>query len=258
MASTEDPMDTSLDTLSPSISLRTHDESPPLTPIPNHADTSLSTHYGTSPPPSPEWSLVSHQHGQQIQSQFDQLSHHQTSATTDNLVEDAADLGAILLSLAIIEQILSPQKQIYSMIKESKDQPLPMFILDKLYQLRSKLHLPDQYLKGETKNLKRYVNELYDVCRKRSEVLVVNVRIETKDPLGPLFAMLARLKFRRPDIGPIDYHCVKKSEFAIILGFFLGSMGCYTDPNYIRTEADMVTIGAAVACGKLEAFIHSL
>ncbi|CZR49921.1 uncharacterized protein FPRO_16126 [Fusarium proliferatum ET1] len=105
---------------------------------------SLPTHYDTSPP-SPEWSTVSPQHGQQIRSQFRQLSHHQTSATIDNLVEDAADLGHILLSLASIYQIFFPQKQIFSMIEESKEQPLSKFILGKLYELRSKLHLKNDF-----------------------------------------------------------------------------------------------------------------
>lgn len=81
MESTEDTMDTSFDAQSPSItptldhvniSRRTHDESPPLTPVPNDGDISLPSHYGTSSPPSPE----SHQQDQQIQSQFDQLFYH--------------------------------------------------------------------------------------------------------------------------------------------------------------------------------------
>ncbi|KAF5969171.1 hypothetical protein FCOIX_11022 [Fusarium coicis] len=262
MGSTEDPMDTSLDTISPSLtptlnSLRTHDESSPLTPVPNHADVSLSTHYGTSSPPSPECSLVSHQHGQQIRSRFHQLLHHQTSATVDNLVEDAADLGGILLSLASIYQIFFPQKQIFSTIEESKEQPLTMFILGKLYELRSTLQLEDQYLKGGIKDFEGYVKELYNVCRGSSKIKVVHFRIGSTSPLDPLFVILARLKFERPDIGPIDYHGVKKSEFAIILGFFLGRMGCYTSPTYIHTEEDLVRIGTAVASGEMEAFIRS-
>ncbi|EWY97424.1 hypothetical protein FOCG_16327 [Fusarium oxysporum f. sp. radicis-lycopersici 26381] len=256
MGSTEDPMDTSSDTLSPSItltlnSLRTHDESPPLTPVPHHADISLSTHYGTSSPPSPEWTLVSHQHVQQIQSQFDQLSHHQTSATTDNLVEDADDLGAILLSLASIEQALFPHKRISSLIKESKEKPLLLFIVDKLYQLRKKLQIPDQYLQGEIKHLKEYITELQNECRKYGETAVIHSITAATE--SPFLVVLARLKDKRPDIEPINYHRVTRTEFAIILGCILGSMGYYINPNYGHTHSQMLKIGTAVACGAVKA-----
>ncbi|KAF4493906.1 hypothetical protein FAGAP_9975 [Fusarium agapanthi] len=172
MGSTEDSMDISFNAQSPSItptlnslqtqhespsslitpsldrvdiSQRTHDESPPLTPVSNDADISLPTHYGTSSHPSPEWSLVSQQQDQQIRSQFDQLLHHQTSATTDNLVKDTADFG-VLLSLASIVQTLFPDTRISSLIKESKEMPLLLFILDKLYRLRQELQMQDRYL----------------------------------------------------------------------------------------------------------------
>ncbi|EGU86832.1 hypothetical protein FOPG_16740 [Fusarium oxysporum f. sp. conglutinans race 2 54008] len=290
MASTEDLMDTSLatqrDSLSPSItpslnhvdiSLRTqHDSlSPPLTPVLNHADISLPTQHGSSSPLSPQSgdspldelkqlercmdlfvrrSLENNQRDQQILNQLDQLLHHRTSATADSLVEDATDLGGILLSLANIEQILFPHKLVSSMIEESKEQPLLLFILGKLYQLRQNLQLPDRYLRGEIKHLEGYVNELHEECAKHGRIPVLNSMTIREDPF---LVILARLKVKRPDIGPINYHGVKKTDFAIILGCLIGSMGCYANASYVRTHSEMLQIGTAVACGGLEASLRS-
>ncbi|CVL09034.1 uncharacterized protein FMAN_14297 [Fusarium mangiferae] len=231
-------------------SLRTHDESLPLTSVPNDADISLPTHHGTSPP-SPEWSTVGPQHGPQIRSQFHQLSHHQTSATSGNLVEEASDLGGILLSLASIIQIHFPDTSISDLIKESKKMPPLLFILDKLYLLRKKLNMQDRYLQSETKNLKDYITELQDECRKHGTLVIL--QSVAKIPESSFLVILAKLKDMRSDIAPIDYHQVTMSVFNIILGYILGGIGYYINPDRGVTRSYLLQIGTAVACGWAEA-----
>ncbi|SCO87666.1 uncharacterized protein FRV6_11793 [Fusarium oxysporum] len=287
MRSTEDTMDSSLatqyDSLSPSITptlnfLRTqHDSlSPPLTPVPNHADISLPTQHDTPSPLGPKsgdtsldelkqlercidlfvrQSSENNQRGQQILNQIDQLLHHRTSATADCLVEDAADLGAILLSLANIEQLLFPHKFISSMMEESREKPPLLFVLEKIYQLRKELQLPDQYLSPGIKHLERYIDELYAEYRKNRLIIPFITSLPTKE--DSFLAILAQLKIRRPDIGPINDRGVKRTEFAIILGCVLGSMGCYVPANYAHTHSLMLRIGTAAANGGLEGYLRS-
>ncbi|KAF5709863.1 hypothetical protein FGLOB1_5745 [Fusarium globosum] len=231
-------------------SLRTHDESPPLTSVPNDADISLPTHHGTSPP-SPEWSTVSPEQGQQIRSQFQQLSHHQTSATSDNLVEDASDLGGILLSVASIIQIHFPNTSISYLIKESKRMPPLLFILDKLYLLRKKLKMQPRYLQKETKDLKEYIAEIQDECRKHGTIVIFQSVAKITE--SPFLVILAKLKDMRSDIAPIDYHQITMLDFTIILGCILGGMGCYINLDSGVTWSYLRQIGTAVACGHAEA-----
>lgn len=160
-------------------------------------------------------------------------------------MEDTADLGGVVLSLASIIQILSPDTCISSLIKESKEKPLHLFILDNIYRLRKRLKFPKQYLRWETKHLKDYILKLGG--RLDYEVGVLNPLTAAGE--DPFFAILAYLEDERLDIGPLKYHRVTSTEFAIILGCTLGRMGYHTNPYYGHTRSQMLRIGTAVACG---------
>ncbi|KAF4414908.1 hypothetical protein FACUT_13855 [Fusarium acutatum] len=161
------------------------------------------------------------------------------------LVENDIGFSGIILSLACLRRLLLPNETISTLIEESKQEPMLMFVLRQIHMLRQFLGLPLMEV-DSSMNLENCTNEIYiHYCNTRRNIIPIMGLPETEDSLP---SILARLDQQASGgLGLVDLWKVKSTELAIILGFFLGCNEYYAFPQH--AQKNMLLIGTAIARG---------
>lgn len=166
------------------------------------------------------------------------------NGTHEALLQDDNGLGGVILSLSSLRSLLLPHETISSLIAESKKQTPHLFVLGLIYGLRTYLNLPSQHLQDNIEDLEGYTNDIYKHCCRFDHAIRI-APIPSQTDTIPV--ILASLKQQRADLGPIDWLQVSTTEFAIMIGVFVGATKCYPYPRHASLR--MVAIGTGAVRG---------
>ncbi|CVL09071.1 uncharacterized protein FMAN_15414 [Fusarium mangiferae] len=162
------------------------------------------------------------------------------------LVQNDIGYGGIILSLACLRRLLLPDETITTLIEESKQESMLMFILRQIHNLRQLLGLPPMGVDSSVMNLQDYTIEIYNrYCEIHGDIIPIMCLPEREDSLPFILACLDQ---RTPaSLGLANRWKVMSTELAIIFGFFLGCEKRYAFP--LHAQKNILLIGTGIARG---------